>query len=92
MTHYFQQVLTGFATDSQTNTTNSTSTSPSSVASSDLITFLLEFSALRDWLKLIFLGAFFETCRRLSSILYAKFHDALFVNATFSDSDASYGM
>lgn len=61
----------------------------------DLTTFiglLFSFSALRDWLKLILIGGFFETCRRLVSSTYSKVVDSFFIRASFEQGDASYSM
>jgi chaperone BCS1 len=58
---------------------------------SSLITFLLSFSVLGDWFKLIALGSVFETCRRLAFHFYCKFYNSFFIKATFEEGDSSYG-
>jgi len=58
---------------------------------SSLITFLLSFSALGDWFKLIVLGSVLETCRRLAFHFYYKFYNSFFIKATFEEGDSSYG-
>jgi chaperone BCS1 len=57
-----------------------------------LITFLLSFSALSDWFKLIVLGSLLETCRRLTFHFYYKLYNSFFITATFEEDDSSYGM
>jgi mitochondrial chaperone BCS1 len=56
-----------------------------------LITFLLSFSALGDWFKLIVLGGVLETCRRLAFHFYHRLYNSFFITATFEDDDSSYG-
>ncbi|KAF8892220.1 P-loop containing nucleoside triphosphate hydrolase protein [Infundibulicybe gibba] len=51
---------------------------------------LFSHSALRNWLKLLLLGGFFEACRRAASILYRKVTEAFFVTAHFEEDDSSY--
>lgn len=57
---------------------------------SSFFTLLFSFSALRDWLKLIVIGGFFETCRRLIFATYSKITDSFFISASFDQGDASY--
>lgn len=56
-----------------------------------LVTFLLSFSALGDWVKLIVLGGVLETCRRLAFHFYYKVYNSFFITATFEEDDSSYG-
>ncbi|KAF8645067.1 hypothetical protein AX16_008125 [Volvariella volvacea WC 439] len=55
-----------------------------------LVKLLFSFSALRDWLKLIVIGGFFESCRRLASYLYRKIVDSFFLTVTFTEDDDSF--
>lgn len=55
-----------------------------------LISFILSISALRDWAKLLIIGSFFETCRRLLSILWSSTIDSFFITASFEDHDDTY--
>ncbi|KAF9266624.1 P-loop containing nucleoside triphosphate hydrolase protein [Marasmius fiardii PR-910] len=55
-----------------------------------LIGLLFSFSALGDWLKLIVIGGFLETCRRLLFTLYDKAIKSFWINAYFEDEDAVY--
>lgn len=57
---------------------------------SSFIALLFSFTALRDWLKLIVIGGFFETCRRLVVSTYSKVVDSFFISASFDQGDASY--
>jgi chaperone BCS1 len=59
---------------------------------SSFIAFLFSFSAMRDWLKLIVIGGFFETCRRLVFSTYSKIVDSFFISASFDQGDASYSV
>ncbi|KAJ8082543.1 hypothetical protein PM082_008398 [Marasmius tenuissimus] len=71
-------------------------TSPQDVGASSLnsissiIGFLFTFSALRDWLKLIVIGGFLETCRRFVFSVYSKFMNSFWINAYFEDDDVVY--
>ncbi|KAJ7040732.1 hypothetical protein C8F04DRAFT_1081926 [Mycena alexandri] len=58
---------------------------------SSLLTFLLSFSALRDWMKLAVLGGFIEMCRRFVFGGYTKLVNSFFITACFEEQDASYG-
>lgn len=55
-----------------------------------LISFILSISALRDWAKLLIIGSFFETCRRLLATLWSSTIDSFFLTASFADYDDSY--
>jgi len=57
---------------------------------SSFIALLFSFSAMRDWLKLIVIGGFFETCRRLVFATYGKIVNSFFICASFDQGDASY--
>ncbi|KAH9479347.1 putative mitochondrial chaperone BCS1-A [Psilocybe cubensis] len=57
---------------------------------SSLIGFLVSFSALRDWLKLIVFGSALESCRRLCLYLYTKLYNSFFITARFEEDDSSY--
>ncbi|KAJ6598474.1 P-loop containing nucleoside triphosphate hydrolase protein [Mycena vulgaris] len=57
---------------------------------SSLLTLLLSFSALRDWMKLAILGGLIETCRRFVFGGYHKLINSFFITACFEDQDASY--
>lgn len=58
---------------------------------SSLLSFLLSFSALSNWLKLVVFGSLLETFRRLGFYLYYKISDSFFVTAHFEDGDTCYG-
>ncbi|PBK88980.1 P-loop containing nucleoside triphosphate hydrolase protein [Armillaria gallica] len=101
MATYLQQILGGLVpllNSTVVEVTNTTSTLPQATVAplaipadlSSLISLLFSFSALRDWLKLIVLGSFFETCRRVIFTQYAKFVDAFHITATFDEDDPSY--
>ncbi|KAF9447721.1 P-loop containing nucleoside triphosphate hydrolase protein [Macrolepiota fuliginosa MF-IS2] len=55
-----------------------------------LIASLLSISALRDWLKLFIIGAFFEMCRRVLVGTYRYAYNWFFITAVFIEDDASY--
>ncbi|PBK71451.1 P-loop containing nucleoside triphosphate hydrolase protein [Armillaria solidipes] len=101
MATYLQQILGGLVpllNSTVVEVTNTTSALPQATVAplsipadlSSLISLLFSFSALRDWLKLIVLGGFFETCRRVIFTQYAKFVDAFHITATFDEDDPSY--
>ncbi|KAJ8474440.1 hypothetical protein ONZ51_g7220 [Trametes cubensis] len=52
-----------------------------------LISMLLSFSAVRDWLKLLLLGAIVETCRRVLTKAYYGFVNYFWITATFDGND-----
>lgn len=56
-----------------------------------LLSFLLSFSALTNWLKLAAVGAALETFRRVATHLYYKVYNAFFITALFEDEDTAYG-
>jgi mitochondrial chaperone BCS1 len=57
---------------------------------SSIVSLLLSFSALRDWLKLIVIGGVIETSRRLSMRLWASFVESFWLTACFEQNDISY--
>ncbi|KAL0570750.1 hypothetical protein V5O48_011216 [Marasmius crinis-equi] len=57
---------------------------------STLIGLLFSFSALGDWLKLIVIGGFLETCRRGVWSIYHKVIGSFWINAYFEDDDIVY--
>lgn len=63
---------------------------PSGLA--EIWAFVLSFSALRDWLKLIVLGGVLETCRRFGYLAWQSFVDSFFLTAHFEQEDESYGV
>ncbi|RDB26722.1 putative mitochondrial chaperone BCS1-B [Hypsizygus marmoreus] len=67
---------------------NATTDFPTSISA--LLTFLVSFSALREWLKLIVVGGILESCRRLLMAVYNKFTGSFFISASFDQNDASY--
>ncbi|KAF8159432.1 P-loop containing nucleoside triphosphate hydrolase protein [Crassisporium funariophilum] len=78
---------------SNTTASNGTLSQTSSAFPTDLtslFTFLVSFSALRDWLKLIVLGGVLETFRRLAFHLYYKLYNSFFITARFDEDDSSY--
>ena len=79
----------GLALSNRTTETLATGV-PQDLAS--FIALLFSYSALRDWLKLIIIGGFFETCRRLVFATYNKIVDSFFICASFDQGDASYSM
>lgn len=56
-----------------------------------LISMLLSFSAVRDWLKLLLLGAIVETCRRVLTKAYYGFVNYFWITATFDGNDECVG-
>ncbi|KAI0738475.1 P-loop containing nucleoside triphosphate hydrolase protein [Daedaleopsis nitida] len=48
-----------------------------------LLLLLLGTSAVRDWIKLLLIGAFFETCRRFSGQAWTKVVDFFWVTVSF---------
>ena len=101
-----QQVLTGLSSMGvvpdapQLNATtagNATVASPTATPFtmptnlSGLVALLFSLSALRDWLKLIIIGGFFETCRRLIFSTWGTVIRSFWVTAYFKEDDSSYG-
>lgn len=96
-----QQIFTSLTDVVSVNTTDAgPPTDPTEVPSiltnipndgSSLFALLFSLSALRDWLKLIVIGGFFETCRRLILSGYTKLVRSFFISASFEQGDSSYG-
>ena len=98
----FQQTLAGIMGGNQFNqtlsdvaqnvtVTNSTTTSPASPLNLPaLLSFLLSFSALRDWLKLIVIGGVIETCRRFGLKLWSSLVESFWITACFDERDTCY--
>ncbi|KAF7303789.1 Mitochondrial chaperone BCS1 [Mycena indigotica] len=89
----FQQILSSFtgttvAATTHNVTAEATAFNPSSVSS--FLTFLLSFSALRDWAKLALLGGIVEVLRRFLFGGYHTLVDLFWISATFSEEDSSY--
>ncbi|KDQ61524.1 hypothetical protein JAAARDRAFT_123262 [Jaapia argillacea MUCL 33604] len=68
--------------------TATTASMPSDIPS--LLTFLVSFSALRDWLKLIVIGSFFETLRRFFSNTWSWLVNSFYITASFHEDDDSF--
>ena len=58
---------------------------------SSLLTFIYSLSALRDWLKLLLIGAALEACRRVYLSSYSSFIDSFFITAHFESDDVVFG-
>ena len=87
------QFLTNIlAVEPANNATSPTVAGPSSLPiSTSLLGLLFSFSALRDWLKLFFIGGFFESCRRLAYAIYYKVVHQFYITAEFHEDDNCYG-
>ncbi|KAJ7472309.1 hypothetical protein B0H11DRAFT_2195949 [Mycena galericulata] len=93
-----QQLLSGFASSTTNISASATSATATATATpltmptdiSSLLTLLLSFSALRDWMKLAILGGVIEMCRRFVFGGYHKFINSFFITACFEEQDASY--
>ncbi|KAI0642224.1 P-loop containing nucleoside triphosphate hydrolase protein [Trametes meyenii] len=75
------------------NATTSAATAAAAVASfsplqlPSLISMILSFSAVRDWLKLLLIGAVVETCRRTLTRAYYGLVNYFWITATFDGND-----
>ena len=92
-----QTTLAGLMSGSQLNNTvaqNETASAAAETAAplnlSTLLSFLLSFSALRDWLKLFIIGGAIETCRRTCISLWAWFMESFWITACLDERDMSY--
>lgn len=104
MASYLQQVLSMIMMTPNASSTaephiniNPVALSPSTALPppttiSNILAFLFSLSALRDWVKLIVLGGFFETCRRIVFGMYSKLISSFWMNAYFEDQDPCYSM
>ncbi|KAJ3931023.1 MAG: P-loop containing nucleoside triphosphate hydrolase protein [Lentinula lateritia] len=102
MASYLQQVLSMIMMTPNASSTaephiniNPVALSPSTALPppttiSNILAFLFSLSALRDWVKLIVLGGFFETCRRIVFGMYSKLISSFWMNAYFEDQDPCY--
>lgn len=74
-------------------TMNDTSVAPTPQSSSNftgLIGLLLSFSAIRDWLKLLLMGAAFESFRQTIAKFFQYISDKFWFEATLDSEDDSY--
>lgn len=85
-----QQIANATANPNATETAGDSTTLPRLNLSS-ILSFLLSFAALRDWLKLIIIGGIIETSRRCGLRLWATLIDSFWLTACFDDNDTSYG-
>jgi hypothetical protein len=85
-----KQLFSFFEIDTGAEMSNSTVRNPSESQSSSLISLLLTFPALRDWLKLIVIGGILETCRRSFFSIWNSIVASFFITAQFQDDDDSY--
>ncbi|KAJ7319082.1 P-loop containing nucleoside triphosphate hydrolase protein [Mycena albidolilacea] len=89
-----QQFLSDFTT--QLNTANATTAASATVAPpmptdpSSLLVLLSSFTALRDWMRLAFLGGLIEMCRRFVFGGYAQMVNSFYITACFEEQDVSY--
>lgn len=56
-----------------------------------IISMVLSFSAVRDWIKLLLLGAVVETCRRVLTNSYYGLINYFWITATFDGNDECVG-
>ncbi|EEB89303.1 hypothetical protein MPER_12612, partial [Moniliophthora perniciosa FA553] len=92
---YLQQILhISEGVKNSTFASNATAASPSIGFSANdisaLISFLFSLTALRDWVKLIVIGGFFETCRRFIFTIYSRAISSFWMRANFEQDDPSY--
>jgi chaperone BCS1 len=93
-----QHFLSGFT--AQLNTANATAAAsvasatmappPTPTDPSSLLVLLSSFTALRDWMKLAFLGGLIEMCRRFVFGGYAQIVNSFYITACFEEQDVSY--
>lgn len=55
-----------------------------------LITFVLSLGALRDWIKIFFLGGLLESARRFFTYLYSAIWEAFLVTVEIVDDDQAH--
>lgn len=83
----------GCSNATSNNATFNSTYSPSAPFATDatsLISFLVSFSALREWLKLLLFGSLLESLRRLGLGLYYKVYASFFITARFEEEDTSF--
>jgi len=52
---------------------------------------MASMASIKDWLKLLFIGGFFESCRRLFTWAYSSVMEGFYMRASFDSNDPSYG-
>ncbi len=57
---------------------------------SSLLTFILSFNGLSDWLKLFILGGLVESARRLVTTAYNSFLESFLITVHFEGDDVPY--
>ncbi|OBZ73585.1 putative mitochondrial chaperone BCS1-B [Grifola frondosa] len=96
-----QSVLSAVGSSNSANMSSSAATNatatpgPASVTNSpsdlsSLVTMLLSFSAIRDWLKLLVLGSVLETCRRIIFGSWDSIVGTFWITAAFDGNDECY--
>ncbi|KAG2011889.1 mitochondrial chaperone bcs1 [Coprinopsis cinerea AmutBmut pab1-1] len=63
---------------------------PTSFSITSILTLLLSFSALRNYIKFAFLGTILETARRWAFYYWYKISNAFFINVHLEDDDEPY--
>lgn len=63
---------------------------PTSFDITSILTFLMSFSALTNWIKFAAFGAVLEFVRRIVFHFYYKIYNAFFITALFEDDDVAY--
>lgn len=58
---------------------------------SSLVTLLLSFNALSDWLKFLIIGGLFESCRRVLFFVWKYLANSLWITVEFEQEDATFG-
>lgn len=58
---------------------------------SSLVTLLLSFNALGDWLKFLIVGGLLETCRRVLLFVWTYVTNSLWMTVEFEQEDATFG-
>jgi mitochondrial chaperone BCS1 len=93
------QAPSAAAASSVSNSTSTDDLSPSPQTSSafptdipSLLALFLSIGALRDWLKLIVIGGFFETCRRLIFSCWSSLIKSFWITVEFEEGDDSFSM
>ena len=86
-----KQLFGVFGLDAEAGMSNSTVLNATSQSqTSSLISLLLTFPALRDWLKLIVIGGVLEGCRRSFFSTWNCIMASFFITAQFQEDDDSY--
>ena len=91
-TQIVQAVMSVLQPDGSSNDTSTFTTAGTQPKSLPQMIFMLfSLAAVRDWVKLIFIGSLLEASRRFLLVMWERIVDAVWVTATFEFDETAAG-